>query len=172
MRYPWKYKDKHKKWHQSVIPPKTFTLTSSNQHLVSARTYCDLSKVVEALSWANFCLRTSFFSCFTSLIHSPSQWRYTSFFSWPLPPARWPCSGLLSGVRISENYRGSDKCPAIQDTVIPHIHHNMGVATPVLTHNTQLVLMGATSCTNNPGRECIFSPVEEVACLTSRLSRQ
>jgi hypothetical protein len=29
-------------------------------YLVSARSYCDLSKVIEAFSWATFCLRTSF----------------------------------------------------------------------------------------------------------------
>ena len=56
--------------------PRVYGSVIDLPHSVSARSYCDLSKVVEAFSWATFCLRTS------SLphIHPPSPLVYHSNF--------------------------------------------------------------------------------------------
>jgi hypothetical protein len=40
--------------------PRSFSLSLIHPRSVSARSYCDLSKVIEAFSWATFCLGTVF----------------------------------------------------------------------------------------------------------------
>jgi hypothetical protein len=58
------------------LVPRVYGSVIDLPHSVSARSYCDLSKVIEAFSWATFCLRT--FSL--SHIHPSSRVVYHSDF--------------------------------------------------------------------------------------------
>ncbi|KAI0251348.1 hypothetical protein BJV78DRAFT_1212668 [Lactifluus subvellereus] len=76
--------------------------TATKHGTISARSYCDLSKVVEAFSWATFCLLTLYFIFLVSLATrsmaqgQPSIWRGDiRELPWFGQAPGWPGSGFV-----------------------------------------------------------------------------